>query len=281
MGVVPEFRCSLASEDDSEPIAGTAPTESEWLFVEDPGPWAAKATGHLAEHVARWAPGGRAQLIRRHGGASGPGVRVFRATLGDTPRVSSVVVDEIRELVDLEPGDFTPYDAPLWLVCTNGRRDVCCAERGRPVAAALAARWPEATWETTHLGGHRFAATLLALPYAVALGRLDPVAAVEACTDLAAGRLPLEVTRGRAGWPAAAQWADLTLRRESGWTGLGDVDLQGADDEHGARAVRLSTPEGPHTVRVVTEPGAGRLASCGDALPKATSTFARASGDPA
>lgn len=284
MGVVPEFRCSLASEDSSEPILGTAPTESEWLFVEEARPWPAKATRHLAEHVARLAPGGRAQLIRRHGGTSGPGVRVFRASLGAIPRVSTVVLSETGELADLQPDDFTPYDltrGPLWLVCTNGRRDVCCAERGRPVAAALAARWPEGTWETTHLGGHRFAATLLALPYAVALGRLDPTTAVAACTALESGRLPLEVTRGRAGWPPAAQWADLTLRREAGWTGLGEVDLQGADDEQGARAVRFSTPAGPKTVRVVTEPGAERLASCGDALPKATPTFARASGDPA
>ncbi len=277
---MPDFRCSLASEDDAEPIAGTAPTDVEWLFVEDARPWPAKATKHLAAHVARLAPGGRAQLIRRHGGGSGPGVRVFRASLGTTPSVSELVLDDHADLVDVTTTDFRPYVEPLWLVCTNGRRDVCCAERGRPVAAALAARWPEATWETTHLGGHRFAATLLALPYAVALGRLDPVAAVEACTDLAAGRLPLEVTRGRAGWPGAAQWADLTLRGESSWTGLGDVDLLGVDDEPGASAVRLATPAGPQTLRVTTEPGGERLASCGDALPKATSTFARASGEP-
>ncbi|WP_323791669.1 sucrase ferredoxin [Nocardioides sp.] len=273
---MPELRCSLASEDDAEPIAGTAPTESEWLFVEDAGPWPAKATKHLAEHVARLAPGGRAQLIRRHGGGSGPGVRVFRASLGATPSVSEVVLRDYADLGGVATTDFTPYGGPLWLVCTNGRRDVCCAERGRPVAAALAARWPEGTWETTHLGGHRFAATLLALPHAVALGRLDAFTAVEACTDLEAGRLPLDVTRGRAGWPGAAQWADLSLRDESGWTGLGDVDLLHVEKEPAARAVRLSTPDGPQTVRVVSEPGGERLASCGDALPKTTSTFARA-----
>ena len=31
------------------------------------------------------------------------------------------------------------------------------------MAAALTEQWPAQTWETTHLGGHRFAATLLAM----------------------------------------------------------------------------------------------------------------------
>lgn len=277
---MPDFRCSLASEDDAEPIAGTAPTDTEWLFVEDAGPWSAKAAKHLKEHVARLAPGGRAQLIRRHGGWSGPGVRVLQASLGAAPRVSTVVLDHADDLADVSPADLTPYDeGPLWLVCTNGRRDVCCAERGRPVASALSARWPEGTWETTHLGGHRFAATLLALPYSVALGRLDPASAVQACADLEAGRLPLEVARGRAGWPGAAQWADLTVREESGWTALGDVRLLDVEREQEAHAVRLGTPRGPRTVHVGTERGPDRVASCGDTRAKATSVFARASGE--
>lgn len=267
---MPDFRCSLASEDEAEPIAGTAPTDTDWLFVEDPRPWPAKATGHLADLV----PGGRAQLIRRHGGASGPGIRVFRASLGGTARVRTVVVEDLHDLRDLTDADYTDRGSnePLWLVCTNGRRDVCCAERGRPVAAALSARWPEATWETTHLGGHRFAATLLALPYAVTLGRLAPDSAVAACADLVEGRLPLEVTRGRAGWPAAAQWADLRVRSEGGWTGLDDVGLLGVDGPD----VRLSTPTGPTTVTVTTTPGPRRLASCGDETPKATVAFGSA-----
>lgn len=265
---MPEFRCSLASEDDAEPIAGTAPTETEWLFVEDPGPWAAKATGHLADLV----PGGRAQLIRRHGGTSGPGVRVFRATLNTTPRVRTVLLDNLDDLRDLSDADYTDHggdDGPLWLVCTNGRRDVCCAERGRPVAAALATHWPDATWETTHLGGHRFAATLLALPYAVTLGRLGPESAVAACADLVAGRLPLEVMRGRAGWPPAAQWADLHVRSHGGWAGLDDVGLLSVDESD----VRLSTPTGATTVAVTTTPRPTRLASCADTVAKATLGF--------
>ncbi len=231
-----DFRCSVASEGGAgagtagpEPIAGTAPTEAEWLLVEQSGSWAAKATGHLADLVAR---DGRAQLIRRHGGSAERGTRVFRASLDAPTAVRTVLLDDARDvaaLAQLTDADYTPYDGPLWLVCTNGRRDVCCAERGRPVAAALAERWPEATWETTHLGGHRFAATLLALPSGVTLGRLDAGTALDACARLLAGELPLEVTRGLAGRTPPEQAADLHLRGRHGWTGLADVVALGSE----------------------------------------------------
>ena len=94
------------------------------------------------------------------------------------------------------------YDGPLWLVCTNGRRDRCCAEIGRPITAALAERWPEATWETTHLGGHRFSGTLLALPSGHTLGRLDVASAVEACAALEKGSVPVELSAAVPATPA-------------------------------------------------------------------------------
>ncbi len=265
-------RCSVLSEEYGEEIAGTAPTEAEWLLVEDAGPWAAKATAHLA---GRAGPGGRVQLIRRHGrtDSAGPRRRVFRVWLGDSVRVASGFVDDLAELDDLDRVELEPYAGALWLVCTNGRRDVCCAERGRPVAAALAQRWPEETWETTHLGGHRFAATLLALPHGVVLGHLDAGPAVAACADLLAGRRPPDVVRGRAGVPCSAQWAEEVLRREHGWRGLDDVAVLGVDGDE----VRLATPDGMVTMEVATRPGPARTASCGG-IPKVTSSYSRVSG---
>ena len=80
---------------------------------------------------------------------------------------------------------------------------------GRPIASALAARWPADTWETTHLGGHRFSGTLLALPSAVTLGRLNAAEAVTVAEQVLAGATSVEHHRGRAGWPARAQVAAL------------------------------------------------------------------------
>ena len=226
MGVAGEVRCSGASILDAEPMIGTAPTDREWLFVEHPGSWGRQAVAEsrlpeeVRAHLGAWP--GRVQLVRRHGRepAPGAGVRVFTASFGGAsggaPAVRRGVLDRVEDLLTLDARDLTPYDGPLWLVCTNGRRDRCCAEIGRPVTAALAARWPEATWETTHLGGHRFSGTLLALPSGLTLGRLDAGTAVAACEEVAAGRVPELVTRGRAGLDGPAQVAELYLRSTYG-----------------------------------------------------------------
>lgn len=272
------FRCSASSRDDAEPLVGTAPTDTRYLFVEHPGPWgrAALEESRLPEDARAHltgAQGVRVQLIRRHGGESGPGVRVFAAAVdaGATDgraRVESTVLADPAAVLELDVAGFAAtgtlglpaYDEELWLVCTNGRRDLCCAETGRPTAAALAARWPAGTWETTHLGGHRFAATLLALPSLVTLGRLQPEDAVEVCTEVAEGRVPLTHSRGRAGWPARAQVADQHLRHELGLESLAAIGLRGIDGDD----VTVSVAGEAWRVTVTATSGSPRRQSCAD-----------------
>lgn len=293
----PDFRCAAASLVDAEPMAGTAPDEGAWLFVEYAGPWGRKAVAEsrLPDEVRAFLgglDGIRVQLIRRHGGVSGPGVRVFTARLGGAPGaepgnesddqpdhergVWTTVLDDVADIptLDLARPDADPrltaYDAPLWFVCTNGRRDLCCAETGRPVTAALAARWPDATWETTHLGGHRFAGTLLALPSGFALGRLDAGTAVTACKELEAGRLPLDLTRGRAGLPGAAQVAELHVRRELDLEDPKQVTVGGVDGD----TVTLDAAGTTYVVRVRTADGEPRRQSCADLKTKPARVYA-------
>jgi len=98
------------------------------------------------------------------------------------------------------------------LVCTHGRRDVCCARLGRPLAALLDAQLPGLVWETTHVGGDRFAPNVVSLPdgsYHGAVAVADVPALAEAVTT---GRLLLPRLRGLAGLHPAAQAADHYLR---------------------------------------------------------------------
>jgi hypothetical protein len=112
------------------------------------------------------------------------------------------------------PGD----DEPLLLVCTNGRKDVCCAVRGRPVALALAERWPEQTWECTHTGGDRFAANVVLLPEGAFYGGLDADFAVETVSAHREGRLDAvrQHMRGVIGHPRPVQSALLGTLQELG-----------------------------------------------------------------
>jgi hypothetical protein len=105
---------------------------------------------------------------------------------------------------------------PLALVCTNGRRDRCCALVGRPLAAELAASGHGEVWEVTHLGGHRFAPTMLVLPYGYAYGRLTAASAKEVLEATAAGRMAPEWCRGRSCWDRPGQAADLAVRHLTG-----------------------------------------------------------------
>jgi hypothetical protein len=98
---------------------------------------------------------------------------------GDVPAVQASVPD-VR---------LTTIDEPMLLVCTNGRRDLCCAVRGRPVAVEAAARRPGQVWETTHTGGHRYSPTGVLLPTGQTLGRFDPALAVAALDAAARGEL--------------------------------------------------------------------------------------------
>lgn len=272
-----DFRCSAASARDAEPLAGTAPTETRWLFVELAAPWGRKALaearlpGDVVAHLQAWEaePGHRVQLVRRHGGRTDGGTQVFAATLGGAlgagpATVTGTVLEDVSDLLSLDLDDLPPYAGPLWFVCTNGRRDLCCAEIGRPVTAALAERWPDATWETTHLGGHRFAGTLLALPSGVTLGRLDAESAVAACAGLEAGAVALEVSRGVAGHPGAVQAADLHLRRTLGLAGLDEVSLVAADDT----TVTLGAGGSTYALEVAATPVPPRRQSCADLATK-------------
>lgn len=251
-GPVPDFRCSLASLTDDEPIVGTAPTDAEVLLVECPGPWGRDAVSEnrlpeaVREHLA--ALDLKVFLLRRYDGSAGPGTRVFRASATDEGyAVRGTVLDRPEDLLDLDlddPAAMPAYDGPLWLVCTNGKRDRCCAELGRPIAGLLAQEWPEGTWETTHLGGHRFSGTLLALPSGLALGRLDTATALAACEAVDRGEVPLEVTRGRAGRSGEQQVRELHV-------------LAGGDPRD----------------EVVAVPGPVRRQSCGDDKVKGTTRY--------
>jgi len=225
----PALRCADAARTRGEPLIGSAVRYSRFLLLEVPGPWGSSALAgrHMEAGVGRQiasaaaASGTHVLLIRRAGqrvpGGSGDGDRAMAWAVADTSSgVERVLWGSWRDPADLLGLDLTaplPETAGatgpqrLALVCTNGKRDQCCALRGRPVAAAVAAVAGWDAWECSHLGGHRFAATMMLLPSGDMFGALDQESAVEVMRWFDAGDLMLSHYRGRCGQLAPVQAA--------------------------------------------------------------------------
>jgi hypothetical protein len=125
-------------------------------------------------------------------------------------------------------------DDPVFLACTHGKHDACCAERGRPVASALTEVEPEATWEVSHIGGDRFAGNVLVLRDGLYYGRVDPTAARALPATHRAGRVDLGHLRGRSGFPFTVQAAEWFLRHELRADGAFDLRLLGRRTDKGS-----------------------------------------------
>ncbi|MCA9656442.1 MAG: sucrase ferredoxin [Myxococcales bacterium] len=231
----------MASLVAGEPIAGSAAERtSVWIVLEHRGPWGAKAVrdSDLSEAVkqrlGQWeqgVPGSRVQLVRRSGRTEGPlrmwlGVsdparpRMVERVLGDDAE-ALLQVDAPAIVAALRRGEaiegWAEPAVPMVLVCTNGRRDVCCSVHGVPVARAFEAEAGVETWHTTHLGGHRFAATLLELPRGLCYGRVLPHEVPALAEAIRNGRVgPLDRLRGRMALAGPEQAAEALWRERSG-----------------------------------------------------------------
>ena len=277
----PDLRCSALSVLD-EPLPGTASEVQRWLCLEYRGAWGRdvldgtafgpELTARLRESTE--AAGVRLMLMQRPGRlkSNQPGSTVLLANSApDQSWCETLTVSSAADLLDLDlsllagdaPGIGTRVADPLTLVCTHGKRDVCCALKGRPVAAALAESGVD-VWECSHTGGHRFAPSMISLPTGYSWGRLNADESAAAVAEIAAGRLPSAGLRGRSCWDAAGQAAELAVREI-----LPDAPLDALSVSAGADGLQLvSHTDGRRwSVRVALEPLPMRPVSCG-ASPK-------------
>ena len=224
--------CSDRSLERRDPLAGTGGYGARWLLVEIDGAW-----GTHAFFQSRLDPAIGRALVRR---AEAEGIRPvairrfglraderraqtrWRWALADARPGREVVrwgvVDDPAELLDL-PLDGTAgtlSDSPVALVCTHARHDQCCAVRGRPVAQALARAFPDATWESSHLGGDRFAATMILLPHGLYYGRVPAREAAGIVERYLDGEIVEEFYRGRSALSNLVQAAQSYARVATG-----------------------------------------------------------------
>lgn len=273
--------CSEQNRD--EPMLGTADPVDVWVLLEYRPVWKARAVedNDLPPQARLWVERGvaalaarrlkaRPQFIRQPGADDGP-VRLLVGVPGALVQFSGPDYGFL-DAIDLEhvvqdPAAHPLVRQPRYFVCTNGQRDVCCARFGLPVYDDLRQRVGERVWQTTHLGGHRFAPNVLALPQGIVYGRVTREVLDDFVPAVEADRIPFAHVRGRAWYPPAVQAAEAL----SGECGLTFVDMDGDET---AATVRFAGAGGERSVRVRRADAPVRvLKSCGDAEAKPVVTY--------
>jgi hypothetical protein len=196
------FFCADLSRRSGEDLIGSAPTYATYIFIECPQPWTANAWDSKAipsnlkafvEKVTRSHrqikfllisadkpnPNSKARVIafHRHSSPSTGYIRQeFRVNLEKVvPLIERYLANP--EAIALQPS--TERSIRDFFICTHGSHDKCCAHYGYPffrqartIALNLGLR-DVRVWQVSHIGGHRFAPTMIGFPDGRYYGALD------------------------------------------------------------------------------------------------------------
>ncbi|MEU7000471.1 sucrase ferredoxin [Nonomuraea sp. NPDC046570] len=271
---------------DVPTLASATVGARSWLLIEHQGPWASHLENcdlpqGIAELVRRAQERGiRPQLIRRPGKRTRPreqGIRVLVAHAhGDAPWLAGGVVAGPDDLdLDAVVAGVVPESCilehePVFLVCTHAKRNACCARIGLPLARSLAEFLPDRVWETSHVGGDRYAANLVCLPHGIFYGSMSQAAAIAAVNAYRSGEVILDRYRGRAGIPEPLQAVEHFARVHTGELSVREVAVESSrsDGDVTEAIVRC----GDVRFQVVVEPSVFQT-PCGTACAETITTY--------
>lgn len=300
--------CSVVAQERGEDPIGTAPVYNEYLMIQIPSPWQKEVTDSktmapsIAEALAAHGnnrPGIRVQgILPQNPDEVGETLRIIHYRRPENDAFADFVRDEYdvpvseagRLVTALLGGPedlaaFASYrlDADTHVrdlfICTHGSRDAACGRFGYPIFAALREQYVPASdgslrvWRVSHLGGHRFAPTILDLPS----GRYWAFMKVELLDTLIDHQGPAAQLREHyRGWCALehpmAQVAEREAFMQMGWDwlkGRKQVRLRSYDEaaekavfelfyeapDGGARQAWVATVEVAGTVQTLQNSG--------------------------
>lgn len=235
------FFCSQLSRDAAEKTFGTASTGGVWLLLEYAGAWGPKVLQEsaLAPEVKAFfnqtfsaIPKSRILFIKR-GRMGGDTVSFFVVRCRERePFIVRFELDTYARLMEIDiasvaagrtlAGGSLVRD-PLFLVCTHGRRDKCCAKFGVPLYSHLRGVAGEQVWQSSHVGGDRFAANLVCFPHGLFYAHVTEDRGRRIVGEYGERRLVLDKYRGRACYANHVQAAEYFTRTESGALGLDEL----------------------------------------------------------
>jgi hypothetical protein len=237
--------CADVSGEAHEDLAATASRVDRWLLVEYRGLWDRDVLGgsllsqplkeHLRDQLGRL---GHARLLFIKRPERRSHARRMLYIGSSRPGEESLYALEFERHDDLLEYDFAdallggetpgvPVEHPIFIVCTHGKRDRCCAKYGRPLYDALKKKIdPAWVWQSTHVGGDRFAGNVVVLPEGLFFGRVDDSDLDPLLDDYFDGRIYLDRYRGRSAYTFAVQAAERAVRDAEGLTEIDAIALE-------------------------------------------------------
>jgi hypothetical protein len=244
------FYCSELSRRADERTFGTASVGAVWILLEYPHGWGrhaledsalpAEVKDFFTETLAR-VRHSRLLFIKTDRGRRDAHMNLFVVRCRE--RSPFVVRFPLEKYEDVTAFDFGAVAAgaglqggvvtsePLYLVCTHGRRDKCCAKFGVSLYNSLRETAGEEVWQSSHVGGDRFAANLLCFPHGLFYAHVDDVAGRRIVGEYGEGRVVLDKFRGRACYSRHVQAAESFVRSEAGVVGVEALRFQSSARE--------------------------------------------------
>jgi hypothetical protein len=232
----PFFYCSDLARASNERSFGTASVGEIWLLVEYREAWGAHVledstlSAEVKRHLNKFCktvPRARLLFIKQERvrpepltcfivrcRESAPSIQRFE--LGDYEELTKFDLAALAAGESLDGG--TRLDSPLYLVCTHGKRDKCCAKFGYALYKSLheTEHGGERVWQSSHVGGDRFAANLVCFPHGLFYAHVVEDAGRRIIEDYERRQLVLDGYRGRACYSYAVQAAEFFIRTETG-----------------------------------------------------------------
>jgi hypothetical protein len=259
----PAKSCREICYAHGEPLAGSAGAATDWIGIAWPKPrWHADAallSEGLPENLQELEPAAKkrgrklaVRVFQRHAQSSSESTELVLWGRAGGVCVPDVPLPEVSAwIVRHLDGGALPHAEPLGnelFVCTDGKHDPCCARLGRPLYDALRAAIERTgaevrVAECSHLGGHRFAANVLALPEGVLYGRVEAGEAERLLAAVQRGELLIPRFRGRLGQSELIQVAESMARERSGSRAAG-LEVTGTREAPDWTRVELRLADG-------------------------------------
>ena len=264
--------CADVSASATEPLGATASRVDHWILIEYRGLWSRDVLGdsllsaelkaHLRDQLARL-PHSRILFVKKPERRPDPRRRVFFGCSREGEERFYGLEFERHE--DLRSLDFVsalrdsgvpgvPLDHPLFVVCTHGKRDRCCAKYGHQLYDRLCAETePTWVWQATHVGGDRFAGNVVCLPEGLYFGRVGEEDVAPLLASYLEGEIDMEHYRGRSAYTFAVQAAERLVRETAGLRGIDAVALGSVRASDSGWTIEVTTPDQTYEVDVVSE----------------------------